>query len=238
MENYTFDLQRIFFGDLPLLFLFEIALRTAIMLFYTLFLIRMMGKRGLSHISLFEFVLIIALGSAVGDPMFYPDIPVIHGMIVITVVVAIQQMLVWVTNRSENMETALEGRPEMLVKDGRFVLETLKTSARSRNEIYMGLRLVEIEQLGEVKRSYLEINGEMSVFKFDAAEVRPGLSVIPEHTYSTPMMKGETVPNMGDYACMHCGEVISLESNQTFPACPECQHEEWARASYFRVRHN
>lgn len=235
MENYTFDLQRIFFGHLPLLFLFEIALRTAIMLFYTLFLIRMMGKRGLSHLSLFEFVLIIALGSAVGDPMFYPDIPVIHGMVVITVVVGIQEMLIWITNRSRKIETALEGRPETLIVEGRFVLETLKTSARSRNEIYMGLRMAKIEQLGEVKRSYLEINGEMSVFRFDEPDVRPGLSVMPEDTYDKPILKGEKVPSMGEYACMYCGHVVNLENEQTFPACPECH--QWARASRFHVKH-
>ena len=91
MENYTFDLQRILFGDAPLLFALEIALRTAIMLVYSMFLLRLLGRRGLAQLSLFEFVLIIALGSAVGDPMFYPNVPVLHGLIVITVVVLIER---------------------------------------------------------------------------------------------------------------------------------------------------
>lgn len=235
MPDYTFDLQRIFFGDVPFLFLLEIALRTSIMLCYTLLLIRLLGKRGLAHLSLFEFVLIIALGSAVGDPMFYPDIPVIHGMVVITTVVALQQLLVWITNRNEKIESVLEGKPETLVIDGRFVLESLEKSSRSRNEIYMGLRLAKIEQLGEVRRSYLEINGEMSVFKFDDDDVRPGLSVLPIED-AKPILAGETAASAGHYACLHCGHVVLLESGQALPACPECQQKEWAKASRSRVK--
>ena len=235
MENYTFDLQRILFGDLPLVFLLEIALRTTIMLCYTLLLIRILGKRGLSHLSLLEFVLIIALGSAVGDPMFYPDIPVLHGIVVITTVVAIQQLLVWVTNHNVKIENVLEGKPETLIIDGRFVLESLKTSSRSRNEIYMGLRLAKIEHLGEVRRSYLEINGEMSVFKFDDGDVRPGLSVLPDVDLE-PMLAGEMAPHKSDYACLYCGHVVALEGGQPFPACPECQHKEWGEAVRFRVK--
>ena len=48
----------------------------------------MLGKRGMGELSPFELVIIVALGSAVGDPMFYADVPLVHGIIVITVVVA------------------------------------------------------------------------------------------------------------------------------------------------------
>ena len=43
MQEYTFDLQRILLGDLPLLFVLEIALRTTSMLLYALFLLRLLG---------------------------------------------------------------------------------------------------------------------------------------------------------------------------------------------------
>lgn len=236
MENYTFDLQRIFFGDVPILFLFEIALRTTIMLGYTLLLIRLLGKRGLSHLSLFEVVLILALGSAVGDPMLYPNIPVIHGMVVITTVVALQRLLVWVTNRSVKAEKVLEGKPEPLIFDGRFELDALKKSAMSRNEIYMQLRLAQIEQLGQVKCSYQEVNGEISVFMFDKDHARPGLSVLPQDA-DAELPAGAVVDKAGDYACLYCGHVVTLESGQTLPNCPECDHEHWAEANRSGVRH-
>jgi uncharacterized membrane protein YcaP (DUF421 family) len=70
---YTFDLARILLGRLPWLYLAEILLRTTIVYFFALFVVRTIGKRGMGQLAPFDFVIIIALGSAVGDPMFYPD---------------------------------------------------------------------------------------------------------------------------------------------------------------------
>jgi uncharacterized membrane protein YcaP (DUF421 family) len=55
------------------------------MYLYALLLVRLLGKRGMGQLAPFDFVIIIALGSAVGYPMFYPDVPVLHAMAAITV---------------------------------------------------------------------------------------------------------------------------------------------------------
>ena len=81
-----FDLQRMFFGMQPPLFYLEIAVRTLVIYAWGLLLLRWLGSRTIGQLSTVEFLLVIALGSAVGDPMFYPDVPVFYGMAVITVV--------------------------------------------------------------------------------------------------------------------------------------------------------
>src|SRR5687768_8186714 len=90
----VFDFQRIFLGDLPLEFALEVAFRTAFMFAFTVILVRLLGKRGMGQLSPFELVIIIALGSSVGDPMFYPDVPLFHAMVVVTVIVISQRALV------------------------------------------------------------------------------------------------------------------------------------------------
>ena len=66
-----FDPIRMLVGDFAWEFTLEIVLRTVIMYTYTLAIVRVLGKRGLGHLSPFELVIIVALGSSVGDPMFY-----------------------------------------------------------------------------------------------------------------------------------------------------------------------
>lgn len=238
MENYTFDLHRIFIGDLPLLFLVEIGLRTTIMLFYLMLLLRLMGRRSMAQLSLFEFVLIIGLGSAVGDPMFYFDIPVIHGMAVITFVVVIEWLLIWVTNRSHKIEEVLEGKATQLIHAGEFDVEGVDAVSMSRNEIYMELRLAGVEQLGQVKLSYVEMNGEMSIFQYEPEAVRPGLPLLP----GTELGKAKTLPadtpvaKGGVYACVCCGCTVSLEAGQKPPACTRCHDEQWIEASHTGVQ--
>jgi hypothetical protein len=97
-KEYAFDLGRIFLGNLPWFYLAEVILRTTVMYLYAL--LRLLGKRGMGQLAPFDFVIIIALGSAVGDPMFYPDVPVPHAMAVITVVVVLTRSVGFLTQRN------------------------------------------------------------------------------------------------------------------------------------------
>jgi hypothetical protein len=72
MQEYQgFDLERMFIGEFSPVLLAEIAVRTVVMYVYALAVVRFIGKRGLGQVTPFEFVIVIALGSATGDPMFY-----------------------------------------------------------------------------------------------------------------------------------------------------------------------
>lgn len=85
--------QDILFGDENLSFLAEIALRSVIM-FLLLFLgLRVAGKRGVKQLSIFELLIIIALGSAAGDPMIYKEVGVIYALVVFVVIFLIYWML-------------------------------------------------------------------------------------------------------------------------------------------------
>lgn len=68
----AFDLGRMLLGDDPPLFLAEILVRTLIIYGWTLLLLRWVGGRSIAQLSIIEFLLVIALGSAVGDALFYP----------------------------------------------------------------------------------------------------------------------------------------------------------------------
>lgn len=105
MADYEFDLVRIFFGDKPPLFLLEVAFRTLVIFSYTLLLLRWMGKRGMGQLTPFEFATIVALGSAVGDAMFYEDVPLLHTMLVIAIIIGLQHFLSYIT------ETNSIGKP-------------------------------------------------------------------------------------------------------------------------------
>jgi uncharacterized membrane protein YcaP (DUF421 family) len=228
MEPYTFDLQRIFLGDVPIAFALEIVFRTAFLFMFTLVMLRFVGQRGIGQLSLFEFAIIIALGSAVGDPMFYPDVPLLHGMIVITVIIVLQRILILLTIRNDPVQKFVEGSPCRLVADGRVDLEGKNRAKLSSEEIFMELRRSGAEQLGQIKRAYLEADGKVSVFLFSTDEVKSGLPLLPAWDLQIPIMhEGDTAAKSGDYACMHCGEIRQLGQNEKVTACLRCGEKEW-----------
>ena len=172
------EFDRIFLGDLTVELVIEIVLRTAVMYLFTLTLVRVLGKRGLGQLSPFELVIIVALGSAVGDPMFYADVPLAHGIIVITAVVALERVLVKLTERNRPIERLIESSPVLLVRDGVLLVEALNREDLSQNEVFMGLREKGVEFLGEVRRAYLEPSGHISVFK-EKSPAAMGDSILP-----------------------------------------------------------
>lgn len=231
MEPYTFDLQRIFFGDLPITFLFEILLRTAVIFSYTLILLRLVGHRGLSQLSIAEFTLIIALGSAVGDPMFQPDIPLIHGMFVVTLIVAFQRLVTTLTLRSKRLSRLIEGRSQRIVVQGLLDLQGIKEARMSSYEIFAELRQSGTEHLGQIQYAYLELDGEVSVLKYQESDVRPGLSLMWDEELRRPdaLHDGDQA-EAGYYACTSCGYTDYKQDKATLQKCPRCHEGQWVRA--------
>lgn len=228
----VFDLKRMFIGDAPPVFLLEIVVRTALMYGYALLMLRLMGRRSMGQLSAFDFAIVIALGSAVGDPMFYPQVPLIHGMVVITVIVAMERGLAGLVQRSETADTLISGKPILLVNDGRLEANAQGEDTLSREELFSILRTEDVQQLGEVKRAYLEQNGKVSVFHHEGDGIRPGLPIVPPWELEAPetFEADEAAPEAGVYACHECGTVLEFAAADGFRLCPHCDGETWTRA--------
>ena len=175
-----FELQRFFVGDAPMLYFFEILARILIIYVYTLLLMRLTGKRGHSQLTLLELLMIIALGSAVGDVMFYPEVPILHALLVVTVIVGLEWLIAHLKRSKKWIEYFVNDRVEVIVKDGVLLKDRLRKENLSEQELYSMLREKEIEHLGQVRLACLELSGEISVFKYKEGEEKEGVSILPK----------------------------------------------------------
>ena len=228
----AFDLQRMLLGDEPPLFLLEIAFRSIVIYAYTLFLLRWIGGRSIGQLSLVEFLLVIALGSAVGDAMFYPEVPLVHCLVVITVVVLLDKALAFIVARHAGLEDVIEGKSVEIVKDGRIFWRQLRAKDLGYDELFEQLRLRDVEQLGQVRGAYFETNGLLSVFKADKKSERPGLAIVPPWDVTEPARyEAGEAGEKGEFACPRCGYVVAVKQQQKLPACPGCEATTWHEAA-------
>ncbi len=221
-EITIFDWHRIFYSeDIPITYLGEIVFRTAVMFLFLIIALKFLSKRGVKQLSVFELAILIALGSATGDPMFYNNIPVTYGIVVLIVVILLYRIITRFTGNSKKIETLLEGKPTCLLNDGKINYENYKKIGLPYDKFYAELRLKSIDHLGQVRRAYLETSGEISIYLFENAEVRPGLPIYPEMIENPDqnLKVGE------DYACIYCGQIqnVTVEKNK----CSTCNNNKW-----------
>lgn len=163
-----FDLLRIMFGEADIatpLFYAEIVLRTTVMYLYTIVLARVVGHDAIGQLGPFEFVLVIAVGSAAGDPMFYPDVGLLQGIAVITVVMLLHRFTGFAAARWRKVESVIQGDPILVVKDGRIRDDAIGAGRLTHGELMSLLRAKGIRDTGEVECAYLEPSGVLSVFR-------------------------------------------------------------------------
>lgn len=219
-----FEWNRVLTNDLPAVFLLEVVFRTAVMFSVLLVALRFTGKRGVKQLSIFEIVIIIALGSAAGDPMFYHDVGILPAICVFIVVICFYRFVTWLTGKSKWFEELLEGRTELLIENGVFSMLKFEKEDIAQDEFFSELRQRSIEHLGQIKYAFLEPSGNISVFYFADNEVRPGLPLIP----ALFCRKSNLISRPGLYSCANCGHTEQITAGQA--VCPVCDEREWVES--------
>lgn len=208
------------------IFLLEVSLRSVVMFLIILFSLRILGKRSVSQLSVFELGVIIGLGSAAGDPMFYKDVGLLPGIVVFIIVITLYRIMTFVINSSEKVEHILEGKPVYLTENGKFNYSNFQKEPIAHEEFFAQLRQRNVSHLGQVKQALIETNGSISLFYFPNDEVKWGLPILPKlYNDKVKQLAGNTM-----YACSYCGLVEKTNNPQESHACPVCTKEEWVAA--------
>ena len=183
---------RLFWGEQPPLFYLEVLLRTSLVYFYALLMLRWVGARSVGQLSMIELILVIGLGSAVGDVMFYPEVPLFVAFAVITTVVGLNKLLDIVTSRFKYIERKVDGRPILLVRDGLMIARGVAASRLSEGEVEACLRLGGAENMSQVRVAILETSGKVSIFLCEGDDSGKDIT-IPAHIFPPISQTGGTV---------------------------------------------
>lgn len=220
------ELQAFLMGEEQWSFLLEVMLRCLIGFVTVIIGIKITGKRGVRQLSLFEVVIILTLGSAAGDIAFYKDVGVLPAMLTILTIVTLYRIVTFMLLKSRAVGKLIEGEPITLIEDGRFAASIIKDENISFDEFYMEMRQAGIEHLGQVRIAILEVDGDVSVFKNEGEEVRPGLCILPDIISRLHKI----IPEDGLFSCVNCG-LTKLFKKGEISKCDSCKHEKWSQAS-------
>jgi uncharacterized membrane protein YcaP (DUF421 family) len=222
----VFEITRILVADTPWHFLLEVIIRSVFMFIFALIIMRFLGRRAIHQLTSFDLLLIIALGSAMGDPMIYPNVAILWSVFGITSIMVLYRIQNALANRYAWYEDLTEGSPVKIITDGILNSKELKKHTLIQDDIFLLLRNEGIRSLGEIEAAYLERDGSLSVFKFRTGKQKPGLPTVSEDMIQEwkPHKAGTKIENSGFHSCYKTGETIWLERGNVFP---DCEGEIW-----------
>lgn len=140
-----------------------IAGKTALIYLFLIVGLRLLGKRELGQMSLYDFVMIVILGNAVQNAMLGTDTTLAGGLVAAAVLLVANRVVNEVVARSGRVEHLLVGEPVLLIHDGVVLAKTCRRQGITTDQLMAALREHGLEDPSEAALAVLEVDGTVSI---------------------------------------------------------------------------
>ena len=162
----------------------SILIRTVLIYILLSVFMKIMGKRAIGELDVFELITSLMLSELAAIPISDPDIPLFNAIIPILVIVSLEILISIFKNKSENLKRVIEGSPAFVIYKGRLIQHTLTDNRISVNELLSEMRCQGIGAMSEVEYGIIEQNGSISFIKQGEGEFAHPLVIDGEYVKS------------------------------------------------------
>ncbi len=142
-------------------------IRAIIIYIMVIIAVRIMGKRQLGELSNHEFVITVLISAVATIPLEDNAIPLTNSLLPILIFISLEIIESAISMKSYKFSQLLEGKPIIIIKDGKLQQKELKRLRMTVSDVLDSLRSQGIFELSEVKNAIVEANGKLSVQRND-----------------------------------------------------------------------
>ncbi len=142
----------------------DIVIRAAVVFVILWLVLRVSGKRPVTHLSAFDLILLVTLGDLISQTVLHEDLSLTGGTLAVATFALLSILLSWLSWRFKRSRKVLEGEPTVVIKDGKVDDEVLRYERLPVDDILEAAREHGIRDLGDVDLMVLEPDGTFSVF--------------------------------------------------------------------------
>ena len=140
----------------------DVVLRSAIAFVFLWVMFRVLGRRELTQLSAFEFVLLMAVGEVIQQGITGEDTSLLGGLSAAATMGLLAVLFSWASFRFSSMRRLIEGDPVIVIENGVVNESHLKRHRFSLDDLKVEARLQGIEDLDDVRAAILEPDGQVS----------------------------------------------------------------------------
>ncbi len=129
--------------------------------------VRWMGKRALGTLSLFDLVIMAGIGDVIVVVGLEQRVPFERGLLILGLLGTLELIFSKLAYRSKFFAGLLEGKPTILIKDGKLIESNLEKEHISHADLRQELRKQGVAKASQVSQAILEACGKFSVILRD-----------------------------------------------------------------------
>ena len=136
--------------------------RTIFSLITLFFVTKMIGKKQVSELNLFDYVISISIGNFAAEMAMNLDSQVLNGFVSIVIFGISASIVSIITMKSVVLRRIIIGTPTMIIQDGKFIYKNIKRVKLDMNDFLEAAREAGYFDVSEIKYALMEANGRIS----------------------------------------------------------------------------
>ncbi|MFC4776494.1 DUF421 domain-containing protein [Paenibacillus sp. GCM10023252] len=138
-------------------------LRTIMIYFIVLVIMRSMGKREIGKMSVFDLVISFMIAEIAVIVIEDTDRTMIEGIIPMVTLLGIQLLISFITLRSRSLRQLFDGNPSIIIAKGKLNPDTMRKQRYTLDDLMLQLRENQVYSVADVEFAILETSGKLSI---------------------------------------------------------------------------
>ncbi|XVN72115.1 DUF421 domain-containing protein [Brevibacillus gelatini] len=173
-----------------------VLLRTLFSYFFLLILLRMMGKRELGKLSVFDVVISIMLAEMAAMAIEDVEKPGLQFYLPMLLIALLEIVMAYISLKSKKFRDVVDGSADMIIENGEIREQAMRRNRLNMDDLLVHLRQKNVKNIADVEYAMMEPTGQMSVFlKQDKEPLTRGDLGLPKEKPVSPVSyKGLPIP--------------------------------------------
>ncbi|PZE19452.1 DUF421 domain-containing protein [Paenibacillus xerothermodurans] len=148
-------------------------LRTVLVYFVAFLAMRVMGKREIGKLSVFDLVISIMIAEIAVFVLEDVGKPIAEGLLPLITLVAIQLLISYISLKNERLRRWFEGKPSFIIENAKINQQEMKRHRYNLDDLLLQLRQNDVTDVSKVEFAILEPSGKLTVVEKQSSNSQP-----------------------------------------------------------------
>lgn len=149
--------------DINIIEVLDVVMRSLVSLIVLFLVTKMLGKKQVSQLSVFDYVIGISIGNFAAEMTTDLQIPYINGIISVFIFGLVAYLVSYLTMKSIKLRRFFMGTPTMLIQNGKILIDNMRKVKLDINDLLEECRSNGYFDISEIEYALMEANGHISI---------------------------------------------------------------------------